>query len=621
MIALPTSLARFRRGLIRLLLALVPMLTVAPQRGGAADPLAYTVTIAPTGEAEMDTALGDAATLVALRESAPVGAFALLSRARGDAGRLATVLHSFGYYQGRVAITIAGRPLDDPGLADALEAMPDKAEVPVAVAITPGKLFHLRRIALTGDVPPGMRGSLGLAEGAPARAADVLAARDRLLAALRADSYALATADPPQATLDEATGSLDVVFPVQAGPRVDLGDISISGLQRLNESYVRRRLPLQPGERYDPARIEAARQELADTPALAAVRIDTAGSLDAQGRLPVRVDVTERKLRAVNLSAAWSTDQGGRLSASWTHRNLFGNAEQLTLSAETTGLGGTATRQPGYNLGALLTIPDWQRRDQSLTFRMLGVNEYLQAYDRTAAIGGVAVQRKLSRELTASLGVTGELARIKQEGLTNDYKLLELPAGLTWDSTRNPFDPTGGVKASVALTPIASFGPTGTTAFVIAQASASTYIDFGSKGRTVLALRALVGGMEGASVEDVPPDQRFYAGGGGTVRGYRFQSVGPKFPSGRPTGGTSIDTGTIELRQRFGESWGAVAFVDAGQVGTTGVPFSGNIAVGAGVGARYYTSIGPIRLDVAVPVVRGPKTDTLQVYIGIGQAF
>ena len=137
----------------------------------------------------------------------------------------------------------------------------------------------------------------------------------------------------------------------------------------------------------------------------------------------------------------------------------------------------------------------------------------------------------------------------------------------------------------------------------------------------MLALRGLVGSVEGATTFEIPPDQRFYAGGSGTVRGYQYQSIGPRFPDSNPIGGTSIDAGTVEFRQRFGESYGAVVFVDAGQVGTGGTPFSGQFRVGAGIGARYYTSIGPIRIDVAVPLNRQRKDDILEAYIGIGQAF
>jgi translocation and assembly module TamA len=162
--------------------------------------------------------------------------------------------------------------------------------------------------------------------------------------------------------------------------------------------------------------------------------------------------------------------------------------------------------------------------------------------------------------------------------------------------------------------------------FVPLQASGSTYLDAGALfgapvGRTVLALRGLIGNVAGASQLELPADKRLYAGGTATVRGYKYQSVGPLFPDDTPQGGTAVVAGTLELRQRILGDFGAVAFVDAGQVAASGWSFPSPWGVGAGVGGRYYTSIGPVRVDVAVPVNKLPNSDSFQIYIGIGQAF
>lgn len=604
-----------------MLAMVVALAASAPLAGArAADPQPYAVSIAPTGDAALDSAIRDSSTLLSLRESAPVGPFGLVARARADMDRFLAALHGFGHYNASVAVTVAGRPLADPDLAAALAEVPAGREVPVAVAITPGKLFTLRRVALTGDAPAEAQTWLALKPGAPARAADVLAARARLLDALRARGHALAKVEAPVAMLDAPGEALDVTFPVEAGPRVDLGRIDIRGLGRMHEAFVRRRLLLHPGERYDPAAIERAREDLASIGVFCAVQIDPALALDADGRLPVQVQVSERMLRTVNLGAAYSTDLGGSLTASWTHHNLFGRAESLTLSAAATELGGSAARQPGYDVSAQLTLPDWWRRDQSLSFNLAALRESLDAYDRRAFLAGATLSRKLDPFLTVGVGVQAEQAHILQEGAARDYTLLQLPLTATYDTTRQSLDPTRGLRVAASLTPTESFSRRNAT-FLIAQASGSAYADVTGRGRSVVAVRGLVGSVQGAGTFDIPPDQRFYAGGGGSVRGYRFQSVGPHFGDGRPVGGTSVDVGSVELRQRIGGSYGAVAFVDAGQVGSTGAPFTGNVDVGAGLGARYYTSFGPIRVDVAVPLVKETGSDSVEVYLGIGQAF
>lgn len=609
--------ARWRRA--GLLLALSGALLTAPPPSRAADPQPYSVALAPTGNATLDHALNAASTLISLRESAPVGPFPLLARARGDHERFERVLHGLGFYAATVAIRVAGRPLDDPGLLSALDA--GTGPVAIAVSITPGPLFHLRRIALTGEAPPGSLAKLGLAAGQPAVASDVLAGGARLLAALREDGHAMARVEPPIATIDRAARAVDLRFAVAAGPRVDLGPIAVSGLTRLNESYLRRRLGLHEGERFSPTAIAKARTSLTETGLFRSVRVEPATALDQAGRLPVTVTVSERKLRTVSFAARFSTDQGGSLSAGWTHRDLWGEAEKLTLSAAATELGGTATRQPGYDLGAVLTLPDWHRRDQSLTFNLAALREYLDAYDRIGLVGGAVLARRLDRHLTASLGVQATIEEVHQEGRRDTYRLGQVPLRLSYDSTTSPLDPASGSRASLSLIPSLSLGNHATNTFVIAEAAGSTYLDFGSEGRSVLALRALVGMVSGAGVFAMPPDQRFYAGGSGTIRGFRYQSLGRRFASGRPMGGNAVDVATVEFRQRIGKSWGAAAFIDAGQINQSGIPFTGALAVGAGAGVRYYTAIGPLRVDVAVPLTRERKADAFELYIGLGQAF
>jgi translocation and assembly module TamA len=194
-------------------------------------------------------------------------------------------------------------------------------------------------------------------------------------------------------------------------------------------------------------------------------------------------------------------------------------------------------------------------------------------------------------------------------------------------------DPTHGIRASLSETPTLSLG-TRNAKFFITQASFSFYLDLHDlkmnpdPGRSVIALRALGGLAQGAGQYSLPPDQRFYAGGSGTVRGYRYQSVGPTFINGDPIGGSAINAGSVEFRQRIGKSLGFAVFVDSGQVSQNVNPLDSTLRFGAGAGARYYTPIGPIRLDVALPINRrtDPIThryidDAFEIYIGLGQAF
>ncbi len=626
--ALPSKLRPWRLVAV----ALIALAVAGPHDGRAADPVPYTVTLAPSGIDELDAAMGDLSLLQSLRESAPVGPSALVARARADSDRFTAALHSLGHYGGSVAIRIDGMPADAPEVVDRLDALPDGTPVAVEVRVTPGPVYPLRRAELLGPVSPKAREAFPLAPGQPARADTILAARETVRGVLRSEGHALAEVSPPDAVLYPEAKVVDVTYTAKPGPVVDIGAIQIAGLERLDPEFVRQRLLLRSGERFDPARIEAARRDLAGLPVLSSVRITEAQTLAPDGTLPVEVQVTERKRRLIEFGAAWSTDEGGRLSALWTHRNLFGHAEQLTLSAAVTNLGGTAVESPGYNLDARLVLPEFYARDQALTLNANAQRAYLQAYDKDAISASATLSRKLPADWLGpgwivSAGLAGQQSRITQEGVVSHYTLAQVPMSVLLDTSNDLLEPTRGLRANLSVTPTMDFGPQNVPPFTITQAAASTYLDLSevlgkqAPGRSVLAVRALVGVVWGGAADNLPPDQRFYAGGTATIRGYRFQSVGPQFPSGNPAGGNSIDTASIEWRQRFGESWGGAVFVDAGQVGTQGIPFTGDLRVGAGIGVRYYTAIGPIRADIAVPLIKQSGTDAFQLYIGIGQAF
>lgn len=585
----------------------------------AADPQPYEVTVRPSGDNALDDAIKTSAALISLREKAPVGGFALARRAEADADRFRDALSAFGYYNGSIAITIGGLAPGDPALPAVIEAAPAKPPIPVIIIATTGPRFHLGRIDIEGAHPSAVDAAIRLKPGQDALAAEVVAARDRLLAAIREAGYPMAAVTLPAAVVHRDTARLDVAFVVDTGRHATIGVIDFQGLRDMNEAFMRRRLLLRAGTPFSPTKIDEARKDLLSLGVFSSVRIVPAEQLTPDDTLPMTVAVTERKLHAVDLGAAYSTDLGPSFNASWTHRNLFGGAEQLILSA-TVQAGGNATTKPGYQIGAQYIQPDFLARDQSLTVGLTAVKQSLYAYDQTGLIERVGIERKLSAHWSVNAGLLGEQEAITQNGIRSTYNLAGVPLGVKYDSTDALLDAVHGVRGALSVTPMQSLGSPGGT-FFLTQLSGATYLDFNTEGRSVLAMRGLVGKASGVGVFGLPPDQRFYAGGNSTVRGFRFQSIGPAFSNGRPTGGTAVAAGSVEFRQRILTNYGVVAFLDMGQVSATGSPFSQAWRTGAGIGARYYTSIGPIRLDVAVPLNRQPSGDTFEVYIGIGQAF
>jgi translocation and assembly module TamA len=646
-----------------LALLLLGAMLLRPAVLHAADPQPYRVELSPTGNRALDATLKATSQLIALKK-VPVDGFGLTARARGDLDRLKTVMESYGYYESSVAVTINGIALDEPSLGDTLNALPAGKSALCRVSFTLGPLFHVGRIEIDGDIPKELRSSLELSSGAPAVAADVLTAGARLLTALEDNGYAFARVDPPVAHEDPQAHVLNLSFHVVTGPKVTVGAIRFEGLKRVHERLLRRRLLLHTGEPYSALAVEKARKDLLTLGVFAAVSVRLASAPDAQGSVPITFVFSERPLHAVNLNAGYSSDLGGSAGVSWTDRNMRGNAEQLILSAQVNDLGGTATTGIGYDTSAKYVIPDFARRDQSLQLAVGALKQQLQAYDQTAETSGVTLNRKISEVWSANVGISAEHETIVQEGTTRVYTLFALPLGVLYDSTDVPSplaDATHGLRASLSVAPTLSRGQPNST-FYVTQASFARYLDLHpllrtEPGRSVLALRALASSAFGASevdemvdgklvaVPDLPPDQRFYAGGSGTVRGYRYQSVGPEFPDGNPVGGTAMNAVNIEFRQRIGTNFGAALFADAGEVSEKLTPFNGLLhggrcsssnplagagsapsstscwAVGVGGGPRYYTPIGVVRFDVAVPTFRRSNDDRFEVYIGLGQAF
>jgi translocation and assembly module TamA len=615
----------------------------------AADPQAYKVNLVPVGNNDIDQTLKATSDLVSLRTSAPVSPFGLIARARSDMDRLKTALESFGYYESLVDIKINGVLLTDPSLGDTLNALPKDSSAQVVVSFNLGTLYHLRRIDIDGEVPAPIeaRETLGLQTGQPAAAALVLAGGARLLSALQEQGYAFAQVDPPIAFEAADAPVLDLSFHVVAGRKANIGEIHIEGLKRVHESLLRRRLLLRTGDSYNPSSIEAARRDLLALNVFAQVSVQIGSQADESGGVPITFKILERLRHTIALSAAYSSDLGGSGGATWTDRNVFGNAEQLSFAASVINLGGSDTTGAGYNTSVKYLIPEFLHRDQSLEFAVSAIKQQLLAYDQTAKTASVTVSRKLSSVWRVSAGLSTTEEQISQvinaaqkgnpptgpfipDPPTNfNYTLVALPFSVVYDSTDlyTPLDdPRHGYRGSVSLTPTIAIGHP-TAKFLITQVKVATYFDLNNllaiaPGRSVLAARALAGIAQGAGELSLPPDQRFYAGGTGTIRGYGYQLVGPMFPhTGNPSGGTAITAGGLEFRQRFYSTWGAVAFVDAGQVSASLKPLPSDVRVGTGAGVRYYTPIGPIRFDIAVPVSRRQGEDSFEIYIGLGQAF
>nr|WP_256476256.1 BamA/TamA family outer membrane protein [Siccirubricoccus soli] len=356
-----------------------------------------------------------------------------------------------------------------------------------------------------------------------------------------------------------------------------------------------------------------------------AVRAEPGEALAPDGTLPVTFAVTERARHAIGFGAAYETNYGPSARIYWEHRNLFGGAERLRLEAEVARLGeaggldrSTYRVSAAYRDPAMLSA--WLGPDWSLLANAALLRERLEAYDRDAITASVLAERKISERLSANLGPVMDFGSIgPPDGKLTPYQIAGIQFGARYDGTDSLLDPSRGWRVTGTLTPSWSFRDS--AAFAPLKLVASTYLDVAGDKRSIIAVRGAIGSLMGARQGEVPRHQRYYAGGGGSVRGFDYQSIGPRDERNKPSGGGSLLEASLELRQRIWGDIGGVAFVDAGTVGDSSAPDFSSLRVGAGLGLRYYTAIGPIRADFALPVIRQPGSSGYGIYVGIGQAF
>jgi translocation and assembly module TamA len=582
--------------------------------------LEYKTELAPVEDKILEEAAKASSLLIELQDKPPDSFYGLYRRAQEDKLRLEKALRSSGYYDGEIVIRIAGRSVDEPAATD---AEPDpKSEIPVAIKLHPGKLYHLREVRVTGAEALPDKLQPEFAPKAPARAADIMAEQDRLLNAVLAQGYPFAAVKLEPAVVDHKDQTLAVHYVVEAGQLATIGDIHVTGLERVDADFVDRRLAKFKNKPYAPSEVAKLRDDLRSIGVFESVKVKPAEKLDEDGRLPVDVELVERDRRFIGFGANYSTNDGAGAKAYWGHRNLFGGAEQLRLDADVSGIGENAWSEINYGLSVDFIKPDFLTQRQDLHSNLALVQEYdRETFDKKAATLLVGVDRRLSDTLSVSLGGEAEFSEITRDGVTRNFELFGPTGAVKYDTSDDLLNPTKGVRLNLTGSAFPEFIGSSQDVFQT-RATGTSYLDLSGAGNLVLAGRLSVASVFGGSIDELPADRLLYAGGGGSVRGYEFRSISPEDEDGDPTGGRSLVEGSVELRYRFLDDYGIVPFFDAGTVTEDTFPsFDETLQYAAGLGLRYYSAIGPIRADVAVPLNAREEDDPVAFYISIGQAF
>jgi len=590
-------------------------------------PLPYEaeVTIAATDNTDLDEdALRRASALWRGRDDPVLGSAGLLADARGDYRRLLGGLYAQGHYGGVISIRVNGQE------ASAIEPDVDLAEpVNVDISIEPGPLYSFGVLQIVNAAPqtsdprdevPTLL-EIGFVPGAPAKSGVILQAERVAVRAWREQGHALADSDGRAVEADHPSRTVDVTITLAPDGRATYGGLAIEGVERMDPEFIAYMADLPPGQEYDPDDITEANARLTSLEVFRSVRIEQAAALAADGSLPQTIFVQEMPLRRIGAGGSISSVDGLGLEAYWLHRNLFGRAERLRLDGRISGINSADPEDFTYRLGATFTRPGVITPDTRLIASLIAEREVIDAYDRTSVSGELGLEHPFTPELTGRFAIEGRHAHFDDTVFgQREFTSAGFEARLTYDSRDMPTDATSGFFLEGAVEPFYEFsrGNPG----VVVSSEGRAYQSLGFDDRLVLAGRLKAASLIGPSIADTAPDRLFLAGGGGSVRGYEYRSIGVTQPDGQITAGRFLLEGSAELRARVTDTLGVVAFADFGHVGADSLSdFNEDVRVGVGGGIRYLTPLGPIRLDVATPLDPRDSDPDVAVYLGIGQAF
>jgi len=590
------------------------------EEAGIVDPVPYTANLVLAGEDhELIGKLKTASLLISMEEVPPSGLIGLIARARDDQANLIAKLYEEARYGGVVSIFIGGKRLETMSFTE--QVTPDAGKIAVTITVSPGPVFTFGRVNVRGGDPRQAASDAGLVRGEFASSRTVLAAETALVRAWQKEGHPYAAISGRKVVADHPTRTVDVSISVDPGPVVRLGRTIVVGAKDVDADFLARQAEIPEGEIYSPDILEKSRKNLAKLDALASVSVRVAEEPGPDGVAPVIVDVSERKFRTIGAGATYSSTEGAGAEAYWMHRNLLGEAETLKLEAQI-GRVFEASHWDQYDasFSVLFGKPGIWGPDTRLDMRAVVLQEDPDPYYRRGVVLESIISREMNDYLTLTWGLSYDWARTDDAFGWHDYSTLSVPLIAKYDSRDNVLDPTSGIFARVIGEP--QFELTSNSLFFKGDSELRLYRALDEDGRFVLAARGLAGSIFGADIVEIPPHRRFYAGGAGSVRGYAYLNVGPRIDGYGATGGLARVEGSLEARIKVTETIGLVPFVDAGLV-TEDSDFSGDqeFAVGVGLGLRYFTSVGPLRLDLAVPLEPRSSDPEFAVYVGIGQAF
>lgn len=565
--------------------------------------ISYTVAFRGVEDAQTLNRIREFSQTLELQHRPPPTLALLQRRIDADIRRIGEIMHSFGYYAAQTTSTIRQ------------EARP----IVIDFEINQGPLYRLEsvnviypagaRVELT---PPSPR-EMGLNRGDPARTEGILEAQRRIFRRLHERGHPFAQILHRDVVVNHDERAVEVTYQIDPGPAAVFGETTVVGLETVSESFVRNRIRWKQGQRFDARLIDRTQLYLIRTNLFSVVQAQPSSETVDGDQIPITITLSERKQQTVSAGAFYRTDDGPGGKVGWQHRNLFGGGEAL--STDLTGSFIEYTGSVRYRL------PDFLDVDQNLILETRIALEDPDAFRSRNQTTAATLERLINDEMTVRGGLAYRFARVTHLRESRTFGLISLPVEFEWDYSNDLLNPTGGGRFLAQGEPFYDTLGTGAT-FWKNYLRYSHYFEVLEQPNVVLAGRLGTGSMIGAPLFSTPADERFYGGGGGSMRGYPYKTVSPLIDK-TPTGGRSIIEMSLEARWNLTETIGLVGFIDGGNAFESHVPdFSDDLLWSVGAGFRYFTPIGPLRLDVGFPLDRRRGVDdSFQIYVSIGQAF
>ena len=590
------------------------------------DPRFYDVSLAldPSTPEEVGNAIEAASELVRGKDKPVGGSAGLISRAKGDYRRILAALYNSGRYAGRISIQLNGQEVSN---IETGNELPERSSV--RIEVSPGPRYLLGRTSIINRAPETFDRhdqvetpeEAGFEAGRLARADVVKRAANLSIEAWRQQGYAKAALLSKSAIANHPSNQMHVTLQLESGPKTAYGDLTVEGTEDMDPEFVAFMTGLQPGQEYDPDDIKKAYKRLDRLGVFSLRKVNEAETVSSDGLLPLQLMVKERDRRRIGLGASLSSVDGAGIEAYWLHRNLFGKAERLRLDAKFSGIGASEDIDKyDYSIGASFTKPGIYSPDTDLNANVYAKHEYNESYEESGFGGDINLVNYYSDDITLTGGAFTQVSRFNDSFGERDFVTVGLEGDVLYDGRDSKLDPTEGFYARFNAKPFYEWKFSNPGARFETEARA--YHSFDQDSRSIIAGRIKLGSIFGEGIANSAPSFLFNAGGGSSVRGFDYKGIGVVNAMGVETAGKSLFESSIEFRQRLFGNFGAVAFVDAGTVGPDSfIDFSEELSVGAGVGVRYYTSLGPIRLDVAFPMNKTAGDSDFALYAGLGQAF